>query len=367
MRLQRIDIERLFSFSDVKVELGDVNVLIGANGAGKSNLVACLEMLSFLGTEGFASFATSRGGAASVLHGGLKATRQGRLMTLFEDDEETFNYGVALGAGPGGVLIIDYEAIGRTSPAGDIPLDSVKGGLPESQLPRAGERGNLLAASLQGYLRQIHVYHFDDTSQSALIRQPVYVEDTRHLRRDGHNLAAYLHRLQVKTPAVYERIVSTICQVAPFFDAFVLEESQLQDRKIILNWKQQGSDMLFGPHQLSDGTLRTMALITVLLQPRNELPGVLVIDEPELGLHPYAIELISDLIRETAHHCQILVATQSTRFVDCFTPEEVLVAARVNGASEVHRLDERDLKDWLDDYTLSELWEKNVLGGRPTR
>lgn len=367
MRLQRIDIERLFSFSDVKVELGDVNVLIGANGAGKSNFIACLEMLAFLGTEGFASFATSKGGAASVLHGGLKATRQGRLMTVFEDGEETFNYGVAVGSGPGGVLIINYEAIGKTSPDGDVPLDSVKGGLPESQLPWASGKGNLLATSLQGYLRQIHVYHFDDTSQSALIRQPVYIEDTRHLRRDGHNLAAYLHRLQQKTPAVYERIVQTIRQVAPFFDAFVLEESQIQETKILLNWRQKGSDLLFGPHQLSDGTLRTMALITVLLQPRDELPGVLVIDEPELGLHPYAIEMVSDLIREVAHHCQVVVSTQSTRFLDCFEPEEILVVGQVDGASEIHRRKPEDLKDWLEDYTLSELWEKNVLGGRPSR
>ncbi len=235
MRLQRLDIERLLSFSDVEVELGDVNVLIGANGAGKSNLVTCLEMLSFLGTEGFASFATSRGGAASMLHGGLKATRQGRLLAAFEDGEETFDYGVALGAGPGGVLIIDHEAIGRTSPEGDVPLDSVKGGLSESQLPRAADSGNLLAASLQGYLRQIHVYHFDDTSQFAPIRQPVYIEDTRHLRRDGHNLAAYLHRLQRKTPEIYDRIVNTIRQVAPFFDRFELEESQHRENKIFLN------------------------------------------------------------------------------------------------------------------------------------
>ncbi len=110
-----------------------------------------------------------------------------------------------------------------------------------------------------------------------------------------------------------------------------------------------------------------MALITVLLQPRDELPGVLVIDEPELGLHPYAIELVSDLIQEAAHHGQILVATQSTRFVDCFEPEEILVVTQASGASEIRRLDEGELKGWLEDYTLSELWEKNVLGGRPAR
>ena len=226
MRLQRIDIERLFSFSDVKVELGDVNVLIGANGAGKSNLVACLEMLGFLGTEGFASFAASKGGAASVLHCGPKNTHQGRLMTFFEDGESTFNYGVALGPGPGGSLIINHEAIGSSSPDGEVPLDSVKGGLQESRLPSESNGGNTLASSLLRYLQQINVYHFADTSQFAPIRQPGYIEDTRQLRRDGHNLAAYLHRFRLKTPAVYERIVRTIRQVAPFLDVLELEERQ---------------------------------------------------------------------------------------------------------------------------------------------
>lgn len=133
----------------------------------------------------------------------------------------------------------------------------------------------------------------------------------------------------------------------------------------MLNWREKGRDYLFGPHQISDGTLRVIALATLLLQPEDMLPDVIVIDEPELGLHPYAIGVLAALFRKASHHCQLIISTQSAELLDYFDADEVIVVNRKGESSEYRRLTTAELDTWLEDYSLSELWEKNVLGGGP--
>jgi predicted ATPase len=142
---------------------------------------------------------------------------------------------------------------------------------------------------------------------------------------------------------------------------------ELDPTKIQLRWKERNREFDFGPHLLSDGTLRAMALITLLLQPENDLPSVIIIDEPELGLHPYAISVLAGLLRMASSHSQIMVATESPTFLDQFTPEEVVVTERCEGESVFRRLSHEGLRSWLEDYCLSDLWAKNVIGGRPSR
>jgi predicted ATPase len=149
------------------------------------------------------------------------------------------------------------------------------------------------------------------------------------------------------------------------FDDFVLEPSRLNPNSILLNWKQLGSDYVLGPHQMSDGSLRAVALIAALLQPDDNLPDLLVLDEPELGLHPYAISILAGLIRAASSKTQVVVSTQSAALVDEFAAEEVIVVESENQQSRFRRLDPEMLKDWLSEYSLGELWEKNVIGGGP--
>jgi predicted ATPase len=210
------------------------------------------------------------------------------------------------------------------------------------------------------------VYHFHDTSASARARGYCYVGNDRRLMPDAGNVAAMLYRFRREdsNPA-YRRILGTIRQIAPFLADFVLEPTGQENKDIILNWQDKDSGDVFGPHQLSDGTLRFIALATLLLQPQALLPDVIVIDEPELGLHPAALNLVGGLLRSASHHTQVVVATQSAALVDSFDPDDVVVVNRRDGASTFERLREEQLKNWLQDYTLGQLWEKNVVGGGP--
>ncbi|MEJ7638286.1 MAG: AAA family ATPase, partial [Singulisphaera sp.] len=220
------------------------------------------------------------------------------------------------------------------------------------------------ARLIRHLLDQCRIYHFHDTSPTARVRQYSYIGNNRWLMSDAANLAAVLYRLHEENGVVYRRIVATTRQIAPFFDDFVLEPTG-GGRDIILNWRQRGSDLIFGPHQLSDGTLRAVCLIALLLQPVADLPDLIIVDEPELGLHPYALNVIASLFEAAAHHTQVLIGTQSSSFLDHFDPEDVIVVDHDGKESTFHRLDPAKLKEWLGEYSLGEVWEKNVIGGGP--
>jgi predicted ATPase len=217
-------------------------------------------------------------------------------------------------------------------------------------------------------LRNCRVYHFHDTSDTAVIKGFCDKNDNRILRPDGANLAAFLYYLRLQYPTHFANIEATIRQIAPFFEGFNLEPSRLNEEKIRLEWKEIGSDDYFNASSLSDGTLRFICLSTLLLQPH--LPMTLVLDEPELGLHPAAITLLAGMLhsasrRPAALGSQIIVATQSVTLVNQFEPGEVWTAERNNRETVFKQLGKEDMSAWLDDYSLGEMWEKNLLGARP--
>ena len=154
-------------------------------------------------------------------------------------------------------------------------------------------------------------------------------------------------------------------RVAPFFDEFLLEPLRLKPDDIKLEWRHKRSDQYFDASSLSDGTLRFIALATLFLQPEEFRPSVILVDEPELGLHPYALEMLAALIRQASVATQVIVSTQSSLLLDHFHPEDVLVADRVDGGTKLTRLEPKPLAKWLEDYSLGQLWEKNEIGGRP--
>jgi predicted ATPase len=208
------------------------------------------------------------------------------------------------------------------------------------------------------------VYHFHDTSLSAPMRRDQSARDRKKLRQDASNIAAFLLETRGNAPGNYELIRDTVRMIAPFFDDFLLEpQDKGPEEKIRLEWRQKGSDYPFQPYQLSDGTMRFICLATALSQP--EPPSTVLIDEPELGLHPYAISILADLIKSASTRTQLVISTQSPTLLDYFEPQDVVVVNRERGRSAFNRLDGEDLKQWLAEYTVGELWQKNVVDGGP--
>jgi predicted ATPase len=218
---------------------------------------------------------------------------------------------------------------------------------------------------LRDPVRRWHLYHVNDTSSSSPFFKTAKVNENRFLHPDGRNLAAFLYLLREWHEDSYRFIVQTVQQVAPFFDDFQLEPLELNPETIKLEWRHKNSDQQFDASSLSDGTLRFIMLTTLFLQPEKYRPSLILVDEPELGLHPYAIEKLAALVRQASVNTQVIMSTQSPLLLDYFEPEEILVADRVNGGTQLTRLQSPQLKKWLEDYSMGQLWEKNEIGGRP--
>lgn len=364
-RLRRVILKGFKSINSMDLELRALNVLIGANGAGKSNLVSFFKMLNEMMGGRLQQYIAATGRAQSLLHFGPKVTPQVEARLEFEVENGLDTYALRLFHAVGDTLIFADESLsflqtGYTKPK-LLPLGS---GHQETRLAQEADRGEPTAKVFRHLLNRCRVYHFHDTSPTARVRQYCYLGDNRWLMPDAGNLAAFLRRLREESATAYQRIVSTIRLIAPFFDDFEIEPPGTGS-DVILNWREKGSDQVFGPHQLSDGTLRAICLITLLMQPENELPELIIVDEPELGLHPYALNVIAALFKRAAHHTQLLVGTQSSSFLDNFDAEDVVVVHREGRESRFARLDPAALESWLDEYSLGEVWEKNVIGGGP--
>jgi predicted ATPase len=338
--LQKVVLRGFKSIRDMELELRPLNVLIGANGAGKSNLIQFFEMLLEEIQGHLQQFVVKYGGAHSLLRRSLSTAEKAAKIeaTLFFSENGKENrFGIEFPPSPPDRLAFFATAF----PDAEATLE---------WLPKNWNNWS--------------VHHFNDTTTTSPLFQHWYIDNILPLAFDGGNLAIVLYRLkQQNDRTAYNRIVRTIRMVAPFFDDFNLKPDV--NRNVMLNWRHVGSSETFGPHQLSDGTLRAMCLITLLLQPENELPELIIVDEPELGLHPYALNLVASLFKKASQHSQVLVSTQSSAFLDDFTPEDVIVADYEDNESKFRRLKADELESWLKEYSLGEIWEKNVIQGGP--
>src|SRR5690554_691379 len=361
-KLDRLTIKGFKSIRELEdFDLRNTNILIGANGAGKSNFVEVFRMLGSMIKHEFANYTKNQGGADDMLFNGPKETGQVILHFVFGSNEykltleptpkEVFNIANE------GLFSVNHMWVTIGSNTKEISLPERKDNPPQ-HFPQNVSR--LFYDIVSSWI----VYHFHDTSLRAPMRRSEIVEYNDKLVPDGGNIAPFLLRLRDHHPQEYNNIVEAIRTVTPFFADFTLDPLQLGEKnKVKLSWRQKGSDYPMQPYHLSDGTIRFICLATALLQPYP--PSTIVIDEPELGLHPYAIEILAELIKSAAQRTQIVVSTQSTTLVDCFEPEDVIVVNRKDGASTFERLDTEELAEWLQDYSLGELWRKIVVRGGP--
>ncbi len=362
-KLSRLTVNGYKSIRDLETfKLTNLNILIGANGAGKSNFISVFKLLEKIYQKRLQEYVIDHGGPDSILYYGRKVSDKIRMAFYFDQN----GYELILKPTPANELKIINETLHFT---GAYTAYDGSPRYPSQHIIQVVGSEAKLKESTASYAEYIkpaieswRVYHFHDTSDTALVKQIHSVSDNLRLKPDASNLAAFLNRLELKFPQNYSLIIKTIRLVAPFFDDFFFRDEE----SIQLEWKELGnSDTLFKAHVLSDGTLRFICLATLLLQPRTLMADTILIDEPELGLHPFALNILADLIKIASEKTQLIISTQSVELINNFTANDIIVVDRENNASTFKRLDESQLEDWLDDYSLGELWQRNIIGGRP--
>ncbi len=358
--IDKLTIKGFKSLQDVELELSQLNVLIGPNGSGKSNLVSYFDMLRRMVEEDLQIWTGKEGGRDRVLTYGSKTTPQ--LESYIQFGLNAYQFILVPAAGDQFIFASEQLAM----PGSNRKPYSLGRGHTEAKLKsqtrpswEQPRQADYCYASISSW----RVYHFHDTGPAARLKKKHDLRDNQTLHVDAANLAAYLYRMQHEYPHIYQEIIDTVQQALPFFREFVLkpEANGSGTYSILLAWRNRYDYEPFWADQLSDGSLRFICLVTALKQP--DPPRTIIFDEPELGLHPYALTLLGSLFDSASVDMQIIVATQSVSLVNEFSIDDLIVAELENGVSSFKRLDESQFNVWLEDYSVGELWDKNVLGG----
>jgi len=343
--------------------LKQLNIMIGGNGSGKSNLISFFQMIRNMMKRSLQYYIQKNGGPEAHLFSGSKLTEQIIGKIVFKK----YRYEFKLEPTTDNRLIIisEYFDSMNSDRVRDAQPTFSAGGFEETKLVDAIQEssGEDFTADIYSTILNWRIYHFHDTSDTAKIKRPCSINHNEQLDADGGNLAAFIYPLYQKNDARFRKMREIVRLVAPFFDDFYLRPLINNPEQIQLEWKQKHSEQPFLASQLSDGTLRFICLVTALLQ--SDSPSTIIIDEPELGLHPYALSLLANLIKQASSVTQIIVATQSATFLDYFEPDDIIVIEREEDCSVFKRLNPIQLQEWLEAYSLGELWRKNVFGGNP--
>lgn len=362
MGIYSIKIQNFKSIRETEeIPITALNILIGANGVGKSNFVSFFKFLNRLYEQQLQLYIGTNGRAENFLYFGRKGSDFLSGNIVFDNDWKN-EYSFKMVPDQTGNLIFSEEYSNYTRPNTTHKNRShiSGGGNQESVIKNDdGYRNKYLRTQFKGF----KLFHFHDTSFNSKVKQPCGTHDYAYLSEDGGNLAAFLYRLQESHSQHFKIIERVIQSIAPFFDGFYLQPDEINPQQIFLRWKEKGADQLFTAHNLSDGTLRMICLTTLLMQPN--LPTAIIIDEPELGLHPFAIQKLASMLKSVSIKTQIIVSTQSINLVDQFSPNDIIVVERSNNQTVFKRQNEQDLAAWREEYSLGELWSKNVLGGTP--
>jgi len=356
-KLQKVTIKGYKSIAfdkPVTLKLNDVSILLGANGAGKSNIISFFRMLSYMMSKSFGKYVEMSGTSNALLHYGAKKTREMSGEIKFSDSLSN--------ATPDRLIITEERIVwhrkGKEKPY-EVTLEPV---FKESAL---AESDNPVAKTIFQMLSYCKVYQFHDSSAEGPLRQVCPVETTNYLQSHGNNLPSFLLFLRDNYINSYNRIVDYVRDVVPQFQDFYLETN---NKFISLRWMDNSAtDYRFNAYQFSDGSIRFIALATLLLQPPQTMPNVIILDEPELGLHPYAITQLAEMIKDASIHAQIIIATQSKDLVDHFDIDNISVIEmdKKTLSTTVTHLSDEEYHLWLQKYTVRELWDTNIIGGRP--
>lgn len=344
-----IEISGYKSIKSERIDLKPINLLIGANGSGKSNFISFFDFLNRLYNKNLNEYIALTGGENKILHKGQKVTDTISFKVEFENGNNGYSANLKLGTD--GLIFTEERLIYRSDSGIDISRSDREARLKTTD--------HFRAKYVIRYLEGFRKYHFHDTSDKSPFTIPSHIEnDIYYLYYNGANLAAFLYGIKETEKIVYNRIVKTIQSIAPYFSDFYFIPNS--ENFVKLQWKDKYSDTVYGVNDLSDGTIRFIALTVLFMQPN--LPDTIIIDEPELGLHPSAIAKLAGMIKSvSAKGCQVIIATQSTDLISHFSPESIITVDQMDGCSKFNRLDVNSLHAWLDDYTIDDLWKRNII------
>lgn len=344
-----IEIKGYKSIKDAKIELRPINILIGANGSGKTNFLSFFEFLNNLYERKLTEYIALNGGEDKFLHHGSKVTERIEAYLSFNKDADSYFFYLEKGT-DGLIFTSEYLRYNFTRSENIAQLEK------EAYIKNSE---NFIAKHVLESLEGLKKYHFHDTGKNSPFNKLSHIpNDTYFLYEKGDNLAAYLYQIQKEHPIVYNRIIKVIQSIAPYFSDFFFRPNT--EGYLRLQWQDKYSSNVYGATDLSDGTIRFIALTTLFLQPN--LPQTLVIDEPELGLHPFALSKLAGMIKSVAAKgTQVIVATQSTDLLSYFEPDDIIAVDQHNGESVFNRLKQEELAVWLEDYSLGDLWKRNII------
>lgn len=369
MGIYSIQIQNFKSIRDSgSLFIKPLNILIGSNGAGKSNFISFFKFLNMLFERQLQNHIARKGRADGFMYFGKQSGFiSGKIIFTNADDKISNRYRFKLEPDQSNSLFFseEYSDYNMNTQLSDIVFWSPKiintGASSETKLHEI--ENSTRTDYLKNFFSSFKVFHFHDTSDTSKLKGFCNTTDYEYLIEDGSNLPAFLYRMKKNAPRHFKILEFTIKSIAPFIESLYLQPDQVNPNQIELRWKEKGHDNLFNAYSLSDGTLRFICLCTLLLQP--EPPNTIIIDEPELGLHPAAINKLAAMVRLASESAQVIISTQSINLLDQFKPEDIIVVEREDDQTVFKRLGKQELGEWLDNYTLSELWRKNVLGGTP--
>lgn len=363
LRLESIELSGFKTIRELRdFKARPLNVMIGANGAGKSNFISFFRMLSWMtaGSGQLQDYLKQvAGGANALLFNGAERTPRLLCKLNFETERGMNEYELRLSWAAGDRLIIAHERLRFSDPSipAVAPWTELGAGQWESGLTRPSSP---TVRFMLGAIQRLTVFQFHNTSPTAKMRQNWSEHDNLYLREDGGNIAPFLLGLRDRHPECFDRITHVVRLVSPLFSEFVLSP---EANVVMLRWRERGTDQLFAAHQAPDGWLRFVCLAALLLQP--DPPPIILLDEPELGLHPYAVDLLAEVLSSVQTTSQIFLCTQSPVLVDRFDPEDIVVVERDENGTTFQRLESARLEDWLSEYSLGALWRKSVFAGGP--
>jgi predicted ATPase len=355
--MRRIKIKGYKSIKDLNLPLRPINILIGANGSGKSNFLSFFDFLKHIYNRNLQEFVALKG-IDTLLHKGHEITNE---ISTHLDFPNTNGYSFTLKKGDTGLIFTKeglwYSNYHHRNPI-DIASFSTESKLRSASIPRAD--------FIRKYITQLAKYHFHDTGENSPFNKESNIDNDKFfLYETGSNLAAFLFHIKENHRIVYNLIIKTIQSIAPYFmDFYLMPES---NGNVKIRWQSKSSSTIYGVNDLSDGTIRFIALTVLFMQPN--LPETIIIDEPELGLHPTAIAKLAGLIQlAKGKGSQVIIATQSTDLISHFEPEDIVTVDQIKGESVFQRLSSETLGEWLENYTIDDLWKRNIISsGQPNR